>query len=289
MSFLLLSLALALIYALAALASKWLIESLRLLSLAHGSVMLLSAYTYSLLCALGFLPVVSAAIGIAVAGGLGFVFGWASRRVISQDFALFTFAVQMAVIFGALVAPGPLRGALGMAGIPALPASQWLGRSGAAVVLGVVVLTVAIQLFKRFNRSWFVAACLVVAKSDEMAATFGLNPGLLRGQVGAAYGAVLGISGILMASLISFISPRSFDIGVSISVLSVCLIGMRIKGGVVVGSLLIIALPEMLRLTDLGAARAGYVQMTIAGTALLIVVLMTEMTESRREASPARS
>jgi ABC-type branched-subunit amino acid transport system permease subunit len=288
MSFLLVSLALALVYALAALAAKWLIESLGLLSLAHGSVMLCSAYGFSLLCGFGISPFLSAALGIGIATILGIILGCASRRVISQDFALFSFAVQMAVIFTALVAPGPLRGALGLAGVPAIPGAGWLGRSGIVVAVGTGVLAVTTIALEKVRGSWFAAACQVASRSDELATTLRLKPGLLRLQVGAGYGVVIGFSGVLMAALISFVSPRGFDIGVSISVLAICLIGMRIKGDVLVGSLLVIALPELLRLTALGAGRAGYVQMAIAGAVLFFVILATGNRNTTRERARAR-
>jgi branched-chain amino acid transport system permease protein len=114
------------------------------------------------------------------------------------------------------------------------------------VFLVCAVLTIFVSLRlenSRIGRAW------VAIREDELAASaMGINTRnvkLLAFAMGATFG---GVAGGLFASFQGFISPESFTLLDSIMVLCMVVLGgMGNVGGVVLGAILLTALPEALR------------------------------------------
>jgi len=114
------------------------------------------------------------------------------------------------------------------------------------VFLACVVASIFLSLRledSRIGRAW------VAIREDELAASaMGINTRnikLLAFAMGATFG---GVSGGLFASFQGFISPESFTLLDSIMVLCMVVLGgMGNVGGVVLGAVLLTALPEALR------------------------------------------
>ncbi|WP_026370399.1 branched-chain amino acid ABC transporter permease [Kallotenue papyrolyticum] len=106
--------------------------------------------------------------------------------------------------------------------------------------------------------AWFVAARLktsrigrawmAIREDEDVAQAMGINrvsAKLLAFVIGALLG---GMAGAFFASLLGSVVPRSFDLLVSINVLALLIIGgMGSLPGVVVGALVLVGLPELLR------------------------------------------
>jgi branched-chain amino acid transport system permease protein len=114
------------------------------------------------------------------------------------------------------------------------------------VFLACALLTIFISLRlenSRIGRAW------VAIREDELAASaMGINTRnvkLLAFAMGATFG---GVAGGLFASFQGFISPESFTLLDSVMVLCMVVLGgMGNVGGVVLGAILLTALPEALR------------------------------------------
>ena len=114
------------------------------------------------------------------------------------------------------------------------------------VFLACALLTIFVSLRlenSRIGRAW------VAIREDELAASaMGINTRnvkLLAFAMGATFG---GIAGGLFASFQGFISPESFTLLDSVMVLCMVVLGgMGNVGGVVLGAILLTALPEALR------------------------------------------
>ncbi len=95
----------------------------------------------------------------------------------------------------------------------------------------------------RIGRSW-----MAIREDEEVAQAMGINrvtSKLMAFAIGASLG---GLSGALFASLVSSVVPASFSLLVSINVLAVIIVGgMGSLPGVLVGALVLVALPELLR------------------------------------------
>jgi branched-chain amino acid transport system permease protein len=114
------------------------------------------------------------------------------------------------------------------------------------VILGgcLVALFVAYRLRdSRIGRAW-----KAIREDEDVAQAMGINltsTKLLAFATGAAFG---GLSGAIFASKLSTVYPHSFVLLVSINVLALIIVGgMGSLPGVVVGALLLVGLPELLR------------------------------------------
>ena len=146
-----------------------------------------------------------------------------------------------------------------------------------ALTLGIVVLNLRLQ-DSRIGRAW------EAIREDEVAArAMGINTRnikLLAFAMGASFG---GLAGGLFASIQGFISPESFSLLESVTVLSMVVLGgMGNIAGVILGAVLLTGLPEVIRFTVVPAQQAVFgkvivdpeaIRMLLFGLALILVML----------------
>jgi branched-chain amino acid transport system permease protein len=111
-----------------------------------------------------------------------------------------------------------------------------------ALCIGIVFITSRLQ-HSRLGRAW------VAIRENEIAAkAMGINTRnvkLLAFSMGASFG---GIAGAMFASFQGFVSPESFSLTESIAVLAMVVLGgIGHIPGVILGGMLLAALPEVLR------------------------------------------
>ena len=111
-----------------------------------------------------------------------------------------------------------------------------------ALCAAIIFISVRLQ-HSRLGRAW------VAIREDEIAAkAMGINTRnvkLLAFAMGASFG---GVSGAMFASFQGFVSPESFSLTESIAILAMVVLGgIGHIPGVVLGALLLAALPEVLR------------------------------------------
>lgn len=111
-----------------------------------------------------------------------------------------------------------------------------------ALCIGIVLVSIRLQ-HSRLGRAW------VAIREDEIAAkAMGINTRnlkLLAFSMGASFG---GISGAMFASFQGFVSPESFSLMESIAILAMVVLGgIGHIPGVILGAVLLAALPEVLR------------------------------------------
>jgi len=159
------------------------------------------------------------------------------------------------------------------------------------VLAGVFIAAFAAERIRdsRVGRAWEA-----IREDEDAASAMGVNTTfykLLAFAIGAAIG---GGGGVIYAAKQTAIFPRDFDLDVSINVLALVIIGgMGNVRGVVLGAMLLIGLPEVLRdfsiefaFIDLANIGADY-RLVIFGAALVaIMVLRPEgLLPSRRRAA----
>ena len=146
--------------------------------------------------------------------------------------------------------------------------------------LALTVLTVIIGYRlqdSRIGRAW------MAIRDDEVAATaMGINTRnlkLLAFGMGASFG---GIAGALFASFQGFVSPESFSLQESVLIVAMVVLGgMGHIPGVILGAVLLTALPEMLRyivgplqtMTD-GRLDAGILRQLLIALAMISAMLL---------------
>ena len=148
------------------------------------------------------------------------------------------------------------------------------------LVLALLVMFVCLRLEdSRIGRAW------VAIREDEIAAqAMGINTRnvkLLAFAMGATFG---GVAGGLFSSLQGFVSPESFAVWESITVLCMVVLGgMGHVAGVVLGALMLATLPELLRHTAAPLQQQLFgkvildpesLRMLLFGLALILVMLL---------------
>jgi branched-chain amino acid transport system permease protein len=143
-----------------------------------------------------------------------------------------------------------------------------------AMVLISIVLSHRLEL-SRVGRAW------MAIREDEIAAkAMGINTRnlkLLAFGMGASFG---GVSGALFASFQGFVSPESFTLMESVMIVAMVVLGgLGHLPGVVLGALLLAALPEVLRYvaSPLQAFTGGRLDASILRQLLIALAMITIM------------
>jgi branched-chain amino acid transport system permease protein len=145
-----------------------------------------------------------------------------------------------------------------------------------ALVVGSVVMCHRLEL-SRIGRAW------MAIREDEIAAkAMGINTRnmkLLAFGMGASFG---GVAGAMFAAFQTFVSPESFSLMESVMIVAMVVLGgMGYLPGVILGALLLAALPEVLRyvagplqqMTD-GRLDASILRQLLIALAMIIIMLL---------------
>jgi branched-chain amino acid transport system permease protein len=114
--------------------------------------------------------------------------------------------------------------------------------------LFLAVVLLAVLICRRLERSRIGLAWMAIREDEVAARAMGIhtrNLKLLAFGIGATFG---GVSGVLFAGFQGFVSPESFALQESVMIVAMVVLGgMGHLPGVIVGALLLAALPEALR------------------------------------------
>jgi len=128
----------------------------------------------------------------------------------------------------------------------------------AALIVAIVFICIRLQR-SRVGRAWHA-----ICEDEDVARAMGINVRnfkLLAFAMGASFG---GVAGVMFASFQGFVSPESFTLQESIVVLAMVVLGgIGHVPGVILGAVMLSALPELLR------SQAVPVQEALFGTVLV--------------------
>ena len=114
--------------------------------------------------------------------------------------------------------------------------------------LFLVLVIIAVFVCWRLEKSRIGRAWMAIREDEVAAKAMGINTRnlkLLAFGMGATFG---GVSGVMFASFQGFISPESFSLQESVMIVAMVVLGgIGHLPGVIVGALLLAALPEVLR------------------------------------------
>lgn len=246
-----------------------------LLSLCHAAFYGIGAYTATLLmmnAGLSFLPALLAAIAAAII--LSIIIGIPSLRLRGDYFVLATLGFQVIVFVILYNWVSVTRGPYGIPGIPQPNIFGWQVDSLPEFFLLTLVLALAsgwviyLILHSPFGR------VLKAIREDEIAtAALGKNVPKLKTQsfiLGAAFAA---IPGVLFATYMRYIDPTSFTLMESIFIISIIIIGGSGNfSGPILGSIILVILPEVLRFLQIPDAIAANMRQIIYGLVLILLL-----------------
>jgi branched-chain amino acid transport system permease protein len=156
--------------------------------------------------------------------------------------------------------------------------------------LFVILVIFAVVICHRLERSRIGRAWMAIREDEVAAKAMGINTRnlkLLAFGMGATFG---GVSGVMFASFQGFISPESFSLQESIMIVAMVVLGgLGHLPGVIVGALLLAALPEVLRYVagPLQAWSDGRLDASILRQLLIAVAMIGIMLSRPRGLWPA--
>lgn len=202
-------------------------------------------------------------IGGLGAGAFGLVVGWASLRLAGIYFAIATF-VAVELVATMLVYLRSLTGGPDGLIVDYAPFADLRGYYYLAVA--VVLLELGFVLLLVRSRS---GRALAAIRQDELAArSVGIQTTRYKLQAFLATGIFSGIAGGIITPYLSYISPSMFDTDATLKFLAIAIIGgLGTFTGPIVGSLIVIGMPEAFSIT-------GDAEVFMFGVAIIVIILL---------------
>ena len=276
MSFFLNYLIQAEIFSVMALSTNLLVGIIGIFSVSQAAIFGVGAYAVALLL-LGKLASFPVAMLVAVllCSVLNIVLALPSLRVAGDYFVVTSFGCQLVATAIFINWSQLTGGASGLVGIPTPSIFGYTTDEPAAfAVVSTVVLLISCAGFWLLMRSPFGRIVHAIRQDELAVAAAGQDVLRAKVSVAAVSGAFAGMAGGLYATYLSFIDPTSFDIGVSIVILTMLVVGgARTLAGSLVGPFLLLALPHFLDLIHMSPTIVGPMRQLIYG-ALLIAFMM---------------
>jgi branched-chain amino acid transport system permease protein len=218
------------------------------ISLGHAAFFGIGAYTAALLATQAGLSFWAALpLVIAVSALIGLLLGIPSLRVREDFLAITTIGINFIVeaIFNNFEFFG---GALGIGGIPRVELFDLKLRGTEFLVLCLFFLVVVMVVCWWLTRCWAGLACFALREEEAAAASVGISPvrfKLLAFVIGTG---MAGLGGALYAHFMRFISASDFAFPLSVSLLSMVVVGgIGTLWGPILGAFIIGVLPEVFR------------------------------------------
>ncbi|NLS45619.1 MAG: branched-chain amino acid ABC transporter permease [Firmicutes bacterium] len=223
------------------------------ISLAHAGFWGLGAYTSALLTTrfgfsfLGGL-VISGLIGMAA----GLLVGLPSLKLKGFYLAISTYAVGGIINLVLNNWSSVTRGADGIPGIPPPQIGSWVANTGMKkYYLMLVFVILVVVAFDRLKKSRIGRGLQALGDNEFAAESMGINTYVYKLIAFSASAICAAIAGSLFAHLIGYTSPDNFTSAESITLFCMLLLGgVRSTLGPVIGSVLLVLLPEFMRFLD---------------------------------------
>jgi branched-chain amino acid transport system permease protein len=246
-----------------------------LLSLAHAAFYGIGAYTSSLIVInLGYNFVVAIIIAIIINILLSFLLSFPALRLRGDYFMLTSLSFQILTTNILSNWVSLTNGPLGMTGIPRPVIGTVTFSTGPAFITAVIpVLALCLVATVFLLKSPF-GLTLKAVREDEIAmAALGKRVYRIKIHAFVASSGLAAVAGGLYAAYATFIDPGTFSLSESLFVLAMVLIGGsgNLKGPLV-GAVVVIGFPEMLRFLEIPSTLAANIRLVIYGA--LLVILM---------------
>jgi branched-chain amino acid transport system permease protein len=275
MNFFLSFVVLAEIFSIVALSTNLLMGVVGIFSVAQAAIMGIGAYVFGLLSMMGVPFPLAMAVVIVVCAFINLLSSLPSLRLAGDYFIITSFGTQLVATAVFINWSSMTGGASGLSGIPIIELFGFtFATSKQFVVLSTVALLLVAVSFWLILRSPY-GRMLNAIRLDEIAVVAS-GRRVLHAKIGvsAVSGAYAGIGGALYAAYISFIDPASFDIHVSVLVVTMVVVGgARTLAGSIIGPFVLMAIPQLLTMIDIPSTLLGPVRQLSYGLILIAFML----------------
>lgn len=246
-------------------------------ALCHAAFYGIGAYAATLLmkdAGFSFFPAMFCAMGVAALCSL--IIAIPGLRIHWDYMVIFAFSFQMVVYHLTLNWMSLTRGPQGIAGIP--PASifgfEFVSKP-AFLLLCAILCSGVLYFVHRLEKSFFGLVLKGIMDDSVAVKSIGKNVTLHKIGAFAVASGLAAVSGSLIAVYISYISPGYFDLHMSVFIVIALIFGgLGSIPGAVLGTLVLTALPELLRfIPHLPSTMLGGTRDLIYGSILLFFIL----------------
>ena len=238
-------------------------------SMAQGAFVGIGAYTVALLTQAGWPFGVAFPVAGALCFAIGWVLGYPALRVQHHYLAFVTLAFTTLVFLALRNEQWLTNGVYGISNIARPTILGWsTARAADFYYFTLLMLALFSGAMWWMIRSPWGRAFMVVRENPLRALSLGVDTRrytLMAFAIGSAIG---GLAGGLYAPLVQFIEPSSFNLGFSLNLLLMVIVGgAGYLAGPFVGALVAILLPEWLRFTE------GYYLILYATMVMLLMAV----------------
>lgn len=264
------------IYGVLALSLNMVVGMTGLLSLGHAAFFGIGAYaTAIVMTGFGINFFVSLLIGAVINIVVAYLVGRILSRFSGGYYAIVSAGLAIIVYSLLLNWKDLTNGPLGIFGIPK-PSIFGFAIDSNAVFLGLafVILALIFALYRYIDKSSYGRGLKAIREDEELATVMGYPVERFKNIIFLLSAVVAGVAGGLFASYIAFIDPSTFQIHESIFLFTIIIIGgLASSIGSIVGALILLSLPEILRFVGLPYETAAQLQQIIYGLALILIMV----------------
>jgi branched-chain amino acid transport system permease protein len=247
-----------------------------LLSIAHAAFFGIGAYVTGLMALrLGSPFLINLLCASVISGLLGGLVGIPSLRIRDDVFVIATFAFQV-IVFSILNNWTSYTG--GPMGLPSIPKPAILGWHVSShyefLLLVGGLAAVIVRGCSCIVNSPFGRVLMAIREDEVFSKASGKNVAAYKISIFIVGSALAAIAGVLYAYYISFIDPTSFTVMESIFIISVVIIGgAGTLWGPVVGAVILVILPELLRFIGFPGSLLANIRQILYGGLLAVFIL----------------
>jgi branched-chain amino acid transport system permease protein len=264
------------IYSILSLSLNLLVGYTGILSIAHAAFYGVGAYVAALMALKLHSPfLLNLVLGVIGAGVIGALVGIPSLRIKDDYFVIATFAFQI-IIFSVLnnwvsFTSGPM-------GLPGIPQPDIFGLEISThwgfLILTSLLAVIVYWICRRIVRSPFGRVLKAIREDEVYSRAAGKAVSSYKVKIFIISAGLAAIAGVLYATYITFIDPTSFTIMESIFIISIVIIGGagNLRGSVV-GAVVLVALPELLRFVGLPNSVAANIRQMLYGSLLVVFMV----------------
>jgi len=263
------------IYAILALSLNLLVGYIGLPSLCHAAFFGVGAYIATLLVLTNTMPFfLCVLIGILGTVVLSFLISFPSLRLRGDHFVLASLGFQT-IVFSVLynwieVTQGPF----GIAGIPSPRLLNWvLDTPWEYLLFSLMAVLLSGMLLYWLGQSPFGRVLKAIREDELSTAALGKNVRLFKVIAFAVAAGFAAFAGAIFAGYLRYIDPTSFGLTESVFILSIVIVGGAGNTlGPLVGTFLLLLLPEVLRFLGVPESIAPNLRLVLYS--LLIIIIM---------------
>ncbi len=265
------------IYGTLALSLNMVVGMAGLLSLAQAAFYGIGAYAAAIgMTELGLGYFSTLLLGMLANGILAFVVGKILSRFQGDYYAIVSAGLSV-IVFSVLLNWKDLtNGPLGIFGIPKPEIGSFrLVSNFSYLVLCLAAVALSCGIYVLFDRSSFGRTLKALREDEQLTRLQGYNTKHFKSIVFVVSAMMSGIAGAMFASYISFIDPSTFQLKEGIFLFTIIIVGgLSSAKGSIVGALILISLPEVLRFIGLPYETAAQLQQIIYGALLVLMMIL---------------